>query len=95
MFDGVNLTHLKLIAISFYNQFILGYSSIIEIKESVMKVGNADYEVKIIQIIKTENDDDDCHGSILGLGDDGVIYCSDNCQNGSGWVVYIEDNFKG
>ena len=73
---------------------MVGYSSVIEIKESAMRVGNADYEVKIIQIIKTENDND-WHGLILGLGDDGVVYCSDHCQGGSGWVVYIEDNFKG
>lgn len=33
-------------------------------------------------------------GVIVGLADDGKIYISEHDQNGSRWVVYVEDEFK-
>ena len=50
-------------------------------------------KVKIIQIMGMPGDAT-WQGRTLGLGDDGVVYMDEH-SNGSGWVTYIKDEYKG
>ncbi len=57
-----------------------------------MQVHDFSPEVKIIQMLLTENNAI-TQGMLLGLGDDGVVYCQYSLDGATGWCVYIEDNF--
>jgi len=57
-----------------------------------MLVGEMSPEVKIVQILLTENNAV-TQGMLLGLGNDGVVYHQYGLGNATGWCVYIEDKF--
>lgn len=38
--------------------------------------------------------DEHWQGNIVALADDGKIYISEHNENGSRWVVYVEDEFE-
>jgi len=57
-----------------------------------MQIDDFGTEVKIIQILLTENNAI-TQGMILGLGSDGVVYHQHGLDGVTGWSVYVEDKF--